>query len=132
MEILGVLFGIFSLIILVICIFVDGSLAWIIAITYIIILIISVIVAIKIDKKKRINQNDNEVVETEDDTFEEERKSTVNFENKKNKKNKKDNKIDTYGLEKWQKKLVEKGEYKPWDFEEEDTDEDSYFHEDDK
>lgn len=129
MEILGVLFSIISLIILVICIFVDGPLAWIIAITYIIILIISIIVAIKIDKKKRINQNDNEDIEIEDETFEEERKSVLNSDIKKSKK---DNKIDTYGLEKWQKKLVEKGEYKPWDFEEEDTDEDSYFHEDDK
>ena len=130
MEILGVLFCILSLVILVICIFVDGPLAWIIAISYIAILIISVIVAIKIDKKKRMNQNDDEILETEDETFEEEeRKRVLNFENKKNKK---DNKIDSYGLEEWQKKLVEKGEYKPWDFEEEDTDEDSYFHEDDK
>lgn len=129
MEILGVLFCILSLIILVICIFVDGPLAWIIAITYIIILIISIIVAIKIDKKKRINQNDNEDIEIEDETFESERKSELNSYINKNKK---DNKLDSYGLEKWQKKLVEKGEYKPWDFEEEDTDEDSYFHEDDK
>lgn len=40
--------------------------------------------------------------------------------------------IDNYGLEEWQKDLVRKGEYDPWNFEEEDLEEDDYYYEDDK
>ena len=35
--------------------------------------------------------------------------------------------LDNYGLEDWQKELVKKGEYDPWNFEEDD-----YYYEDDK
>lgn len=39
--------------------------------------------------------------------------------------------LDPYGLEDWQKELVKKGEYDPWNFEEDDLEEDDYYHEDD-
>ena len=40
--------------------------------------------------------------------------------------------MDDYGLEDWQKEEVKKGNYNPWDFDEDDTsDEDNYYHEDD-
>ena len=35
------------------------------------------------------------------------------------------------GLEEWQKKLVRKGDFEPFNFEEEDLDEDDYYHDDD-
>ena len=40
--------------------------------------------------------------------------------------------LNNYGLEEWQKDLVRKGKYEPWDFEEEDLDEDDYYSEDDR
>ena len=45
--------------------------------------------------------------------------------------NLKDDELDNYGLEDWQKDLVKKGEYDPWNFEEEDLEEDDYYYEDD-
>lgn len=42
-----------------------------------------------------------------------------------------DEELDDYGLEDWQKDLVKKGEYNPWNFEEEDLEEDDYYYEDD-
>ena len=38
--------------------------------------------------------------------------------------------MDAYGLEEHEKELVRKGEYDPWDFEEEEMDEDSYYRDD--
>ena len=38
--------------------------------------------------------------------------------------------MDEYCLEDWQKDLVRKGEYNPWNFEEEDLEEGDYFYED--
>lgn len=38
-----------------------------------------------------------------------------------------DKELDAYGLEDWQKKEVKKGNYDPWNFEEEDLDEDDYY-----
>lgn len=38
--------------------------------------------------------------------------------------------MDAYGLEEHEKDLVRKGEYDPWDFEEEEMDEDSYYRDD--
>ena len=43
-----------------------------------------------------------------------------------------DEELDTYGLEDWQKEEVKKGNYDPWNFEEEDLEEDDYYYEDDK
>lgn len=40
--------------------------------------------------------------------------------------------LDSYGLEDWQKEEVRKGNYDPWNFEEEDLEEDDYYYEDDK
>ena len=42
-----------------------------------------------------------------------------------------DEKLDNYGLEDWQKEEVKKGNFDPWNFEEEDLDEDDYYYEDD-
>ena len=42
-----------------------------------------------------------------------------------------DAEIDSYGLDEDEKKLVKEGVYDPWEFEEEDTDEDDYYAEDD-
>ena len=41
-----------------------------------------------------------------------------------------DEEIDIYNLEEKEKELVKKGEYDPWDFEEEDLEEDDYYEED--
>lgn len=55
------------------------------------------------------------------------------MEEQQNKNNSKytDEELDDYGLEDWQKELVKKGEYEPWNFEEEDLEEDDYHSEDD-
>ena len=45
---------------------------------------------------------------------------------KKNKKN-----IDNYDLEDWQKELVDDGSYEPYNFEEEELEDDDYYSEDD-
>jgi len=52
----------------------------------------------------------------------------------KNKKNQQlEKEMDAYELEEWQKELVRKGEYDPWNFEEDgDLEEDDYYYEDDK
>ncbi len=42
-----------------------------------------------------------------------------------------DKKLDNLGLEKWEKKEVKKGDYKPWNFEEEELEDDDYYFEDD-
>ena len=46
--------------------------------------------------------------------------------NKKNKKN-----LDNYDLEDWQKELVDDGSYEPYNFEEEELEDDDYYSEDD-
>jgi hypothetical protein len=40
--------------------------------------------------------------------------------------------MDVYDLEDWEKEEVKKGEYDPWNFEEEDLEEDDYYYEDDE
>ena len=41
--------------------------------------------------------------------------------------------MDNYGLAEWQKELVRKGDYEPWNFEESgELDEDDYYYEDDE
>lgn len=40
--------------------------------------------------------------------------------------------MDVYGLTDYQKELVKKGENNPWDFEEEDLEDDDYYNEDDE
>ena len=39
--------------------------------------------------------------------------------------------LEKMGFEDWQIDLIKSGEYEPYDFEEESTDEDSYYNEDD-
>ena len=43
-----------------------------------------------------------------------------------------DEELDNYGLEDWQKEEVKKGNYDPWNFEEEELEEDDYYYDDDK
>lgn len=53
---------------------------------------------------------------------------------KKNKTNsnvKLERKMRSHGLSEDEKKLVRSGEYDPWNFEEEEMDEDDYYHDDD-
>lgn len=48
-------------------------------------------------------------------------------------KTKREKEMDNYGLEPWQKDLVRKGDYEPWNFEESgDLEEDDYYYEDDE
>ena len=48
------------------------------------------------------------------------------------KNNKKEKEMDNYGLKSWQKELVRKGDYAPWNFEESgDLEDDDYYFEDD-
>lgn len=48
----------------------------------------------------------------------------------KNKEARLEQEMDQYGLLDDEKKLVRSGEYDPWNFEEEETDEDDYYHDD--
>lgn len=43
---------------------------------------------------------------------------------------KKKNKENPYGLDEWEKDIVKKENYDPWNFEEEDLEEDDYYNED--
>ncbi len=58
----------------------------------------------------------------------------LNELSKKQKSQEKDEKLekemDIYGLEDWQKEEVRKGNYDPWSFEEEDLEDDDYYHDD--
>lgn len=57
--------------------------------------------------------------------------SDVQDENEKKKQQQKE--MEAYGLEEWKKELVRKGEYDPWNFEEDgELEEDDYYYEDDK
>lgn len=47
------------------------------------------------------------------------------------KKEKLEKEMKLNGLEEWQKNLVRKGDYQPFNFEEEDLDEDDYYYDDD-
>lgn len=51
--------------------------------------------------------------------------------NKKDKSRYTDGELNVYCLEDWQKKLVQEGKYEPWNFGEEDLEEDDYYYEDD-
>ena len=48
-----------------------------------------------------------------------------------NNSNYSDEELDEYGLEDWQKDEVKKGNYDPWNFEEEELEDDDYYSEDD-
>ncbi|MBO5477176.1 MAG: hypothetical protein J6A15_05425 [Clostridia bacterium] len=57
--------------------------------------------------------------------------SFMNEQQEKNNSEYTDEELDAYGLEDWQKEEVKKGNYDPWNFEEEDLEEDDYYSEDD-
>ena len=58
--------------------------------------------------------------------------SFMNEQEKKNNSEYTDEELDTYGLEDLQKEEVKKGNFDPWNFEEEDLEEDDYYYEDDE
>lgn len=60
-------------------------------------------------------------------------KAVSDIQDENDKKKQQEKEMDAYGLEEWQKDLVRKGEYDPWNFEEDgDLEEDDYYYEDDK
>lgn len=62
-------------------------------------------------------------------------KASAEIEEEKEKKKRADleKEMDAYDLEDWQKDLVRKGDYDPWNFEEDgELEEDDYYYEDDK
>ena len=52
--------------------------------------------------------------------------------NNSNESNYSEEEMDLYNLDETQKEEIKNGKYDPWDFEEEDVDEDSYYSEDDE
>ena len=57
-------------------------------------------------------------------------KSNVKNSTKSNHRKKHDD-LSAYGLEEWQEEEVRKGNYEPWNFEEDELEEDDYYYEDD-
>lgn len=53
------------------------------------------------------------------------------FESKNDKPEYTDDELDDYGLTDWEKEEVKKGNQDPWNFEEEDLEDDDYYSEDD-
>lgn len=96
------------------------------------------------EKSPKINKvdfkrNSEEVIEEEIENKEETEEKFENDKEQKNDRKKKqalEEEMDTYGLEEWQKDLVRKGDYNPWNFEEEDSaeqlEEEDYYYEDEK
>ena len=141
-ELLGILFVFIGLILLILSIFLDFTTMMIIIGVYIFIILSTIIIAEKkkkatlnskvdkevnkltiIDEKNNIKENNsfrNKIYhsDTEDDRKEENISGYT------------DKELDNYGLEEWQKKLVKEGKYKPWNFEEEDLEEDDYYSDD--
>ena len=54
------------------------------------------------------------------------------YEDKIDKPRYTDKELDDYGLTDWEKEEVKKGKQNPWDFEEEDLEDDDYYSDDDK
>lgn len=84
---------------------------------YIVLIIAFSIMIIKYSTEKEKEENKEET-----------RKTYIpkDINTKKNKKN-----IDNYDLEDWQKELVDDGSYEPYNFEEEELEDDDYYSEDD-
>lgn len=56
--------------------------------------------------------------------------SFLNEQNKENESGYTEEELDSYGLEEWQKDEVKKGKADPWNFEEEDLEDDDFYNED--
>lgn len=56
--------------------------------------------------------------------------SFMNEQQNKNNGEYSDEELDSYGLEDWQKEEVKKGNYDPWNFEEEELEDDDYYSDD--
>lgn len=54
------------------------------------------------------------------------------YNNSEKRKKYSDKELDNYGLDEHEKELVNKGEYEPWNFEEEDLEDDDYYSDDDE
>ena len=150
MEIfVGLYFAIGTMILLFLSIFLDTMPIIIMFVIHCILSVLMFIGGMKISKK--IEQFDREAEKNqtieEDDEYEEEddddeneiepkKKSFLQTieESKKKEKSKPrytDKELADYGLEDWQKDLVNKGEFEPWNFEEEDLEEDDYYYDED-
>lgn len=57
-------------------------------------------------------------------------KAIVSSEEENNNKHEKKSNDNIYGLEDWQNDLVKKGECDPWNFEEEELEEDDFYYDD--
>ena len=89
----------------------------------------------EVERNKTINEDlDEEYYETETEPKKKSFLETIEESKKKERAKPRytDKDLADYGLEDWQKDLVNKGEYEPWNFEEEDLDEDDYYYDDDK
>ena len=141
-ELLGILFVFIGLILLILSIFLDFTTMMIIIGVYIFIILSTIIIA---EKKKKATLNskvDKEVNKLTIIDEENNIKENNSFRNKiyhsdteddrkeENISGYTDKELDNYGLEEWQKKLVKEGKYMPWNFEEEDLEEDDYYSDD--
>ena len=140
-EFIGILIVFIMLALMVISLFLKTNTMIVIAIIGFAIIIGLFILMIKLDKKRRLENKIGKKIDYEEEDIEEEydekpKKSLLQTieESKKNKNNKNrysDKELNEYGLENWQKDLVNKGDFEPWNFEEEDLEEDDYYYDDD-
>ena len=56
--------------------------------------------------------------------------SSLDEQDKENQSGYTDEELDSYGLEEWEKEEVKKGNADPWNFEEEDLEDDDFYNED--
>ena len=87
---------------------------------YIVLIIAFSIMILKYSTEKEKEENKEEISKTY---------IPKDINTKKNKK--KEENIDNYDLEDWQKELVDDGSYEPYNFEEEELEDDDYYSEDD-
>ena len=140
-EFIGILIVFIMLALMVISLFLKTNTMIVVAIIGFAIIIGLFILMIKLDKKRRLENKIGKKIDYEEDDSEEDydekpKKSLLQTieESKKNKNNKNrysDKELNEYGLENWQKDLVNKGDFEPWNFEEEDLEEDDYYYDDD-
>lgn len=83
-----------------------------------------------LDTIEEINNNPNRIRLI--DVFDDKYPRTYKRKHKKIRYKYTKQELDNYGLEDWQQDLVNKGEYEPYNFEEEDLEDDDYYFEDEK
>ena len=135
-ELIGILIVFILFALMVVSLFLNTNTMIIVAVIGFAIIIGLFVLMIKLDKKRRAENNSKKKIDYDD--FEEDdekpKKSllqTIEEESKKSKSEYSDKELDEYGLEDWQKDLVKKGDFNPWNFEEENLEEDDYYYDDD-